>query len=86
MFFVYILQSIKNGRLYVGQTNNIKNRLRRHNKGLCSSTKYWRPWILIYLEVFSTRSQAIAREKYLKSLKSHMALLSYAKRNKRSSR
>jgi len=36
---VYILQSKKNNRFYIGSTNNINRRLEQHNKGLVISTK-----------------------------------------------
>jgi len=68
-FFVYILRSIKDGRLYIGQTNNIEARLLRHNGGKVSATKNRRPLILIYKENYASRAEAIQREKYLKSLK-----------------
>jgi len=69
MFFVYILKSQKNGRFYIGQTNNIDRRIKRHNMGLVSSTMNHRPYQLAYIEKFDSRSEAMRREKYLKSLK-----------------
>jgi putative endonuclease len=69
-FFVYILKSLKDGHFYIGQTNNLTNRLLRHNNGEVASTKNRRPIVLIYKESFQSRAEAINREKYLKSLKS----------------
>jgi len=77
MFFVYILFSLKISRLYIGQTNNVSRRFNRHNQGRCLSTKSFRPWLLIYSEVCDTRSEAIQKEKYLKSLKSPEAIYKY---------
>jgi len=68
-FFVYILESSKDKKLYIGQTNNLENRMNRHNAGQVSSTKNRRPLKIIYSEKFSTRKESMNREKYLKSLK-----------------
>jgi len=40
-----------------------------HNKGSSTYTKKFRPWKLVYLEKFKTRSKAIIREKEIKSYK-----------------
>ena len=53
--------------IYVGLTNNLDNRLDQHNNGENKSTKAYRPFILIHSEVFSTRIEARAKEKYYKS-------------------
>ena len=68
MFIVYVLKSLIDNRFYIGQTNNILSRLRRHNEGRVRSTKYRVPLILVYSENYASRSEAMAREKYLKSL------------------
>jgi putative endonuclease len=68
-FFVYFLQSRKNGTFYVGQTNNIEKRVERHNKGLIKTTKNRTPFDLIYVESYNTRREAMLREKHLKSIK-----------------
>ena len=67
MFYVYILQSLKNGELYIGQTSDLKNRFFKHNKKLNSSTKRYAPWKLIYYEACLEQSDAIRREMYLKT-------------------
>ncbi len=68
MFSVYILYSHKDRQLYVGQTNDLKRRLTRHNNGHVDATKYRRPLTCIHSESFDTRTEAMAREKFLKSL------------------
>ena len=73
-FYVYILHSKKSGRYYIGQTNNLEDRLRRHNAGYVKSTKAFRPWELVYTEVFHTRRDSVKRENYLKRLKSKKAI------------
>ncbi|MDO9231430.1 MAG: GIY-YIG nuclease family protein [bacterium] len=74
-FFVYILRSIKDDKLYIGQTNNLEKRIERHNNGQVRSTKSRRPLELIYQETYKTRTETMAREKYLKSLKSSKYIL-----------
>jgi len=66
-YFVYILYSVIFKRTYVGQTDNISNRLLYHNSGKVKSTKPYRPWILIHSESFISRSEAMKREKWYKS-------------------
>ena len=66
-FFVYILYSEKHRRSYVGQTNNVDSRLQQHNMGQVNSTKPFRPWVMIHHEVFNTRSEAMARERWYKT-------------------
>jgi putative endonuclease len=68
-YYVYVLQSEKDGSLYIGQTKNIDERLLRHNQGRSRYTKTKLPWKLLYSEEFDNRSQAVQREKTLKSLR-----------------
>jgi len=59
---VYILQSLKNGRYYIGCTSDLKSRLVKHNKGHVLSTRPYRPWRLVYQERYNTLSAARKRE------------------------
>jgi putative endonuclease len=68
--FVYILRSLKTGRFYVGQTNDLIARFKQHQDGAMSSTKGYRPWCVAYYEVLDTRSEALRREKQIKRKKS----------------
>ena len=74
MFYVYILRSKKDGSFYIGQTNNIEDRVNRHNSGRSVYTKLKIPWDLVYYERFETRKGALQREKELKSWKSKIIL------------
>ena len=65
-FFVYILQSEVDGSLYTGQTNNLNERLKRHNNGLIRSSKSKAPFKLGYVECYETRAEAMWREWELK--------------------
>ncbi len=66
MFFVYVLQSISSGKIYIGHTNNLERRLIEHNLRTKRYTSKKGPWKIIYSENFSTRAEAIRREKSLK--------------------
>ncbi len=68
MYFVYILYSLKDKKLYVGCTTNTDNRLQRHNKGHVRSTANRRPLELIHSEEFENKAEAFNRERFLKSL------------------
>jgi putative endonuclease len=67
MFFMYILRSDKTGRLYTGHTSDLSRRLAEHNSGMTTSTRHGAPWQLLYFETFSFRSQAMERERHLKT-------------------
>ena len=67
MYFVYVLRSEVDGRLYKGLTQNLENRFEEHNKGKMKSTKGFIPWILVCHEKVETRVEARKREKFLKS-------------------
>ena len=67
-FVVYVLFSRKFNRTYAGYTSNLIERFKSHNylskKGY---TIRYRPWIVILVEFYKTKSEAIKREKLLKS-------------------
>ena len=65
-YYVYILLSKKDGKRYIGYTNDLIRRVEEHNKGLVSSTKHRRPLKLIYYEACLSEKDAKRREKYLK--------------------
>ena len=66
-YWVYVLRSQSTNRRYVGQTDGLQRRFERHNKGLVFATAPYRPWDLIHSEEYATRSQAMQRERALKS-------------------
>ncbi len=69
MFWVYVLYSAEIDRLYIGQTQDLKKRLREHREGASFYTKRASDWRLIHSEEFQTRSEAMRREKQLKTYK-----------------
>ncbi|MCC5942877.1 MAG: GIY-YIG nuclease family protein [Balneolaceae bacterium] len=83
MVYVYILYSVVADRYYVGQTSNLEERVSRHNQGGSKYTKFGIPWKLVYKEGFETRSEAMKREKKLKSSKNreHLRRVIHSSRN-----
>ncbi|MBI3631697.1 MAG: GIY-YIG nuclease family protein [Candidatus Staskawiczbacteria bacterium] len=67
MFYVYLLESINKGDLYIGYTRDLIKRVKEHNQGLNFSTKRYKPWKCIYYEACVKESDAIRRENYLKT-------------------
>ena len=72
--FVYALQSKSTGKIYIGYTSNLENRIKRHNGFLpTKSTSYTHkqkgPWVVVYRELCENTQQARKREKELKTAK-----------------
>ncbi|NQT74941.1 MAG: GIY-YIG nuclease family protein [Candidatus Omnitrophica bacterium] len=69
MFYVYVLKSKKNDKLYTGHTEDLERRIMEHNtkndrtKFSCVNG----PWELVFFETFGTRSEAMKYERFLKS-------------------
>ena len=74
IYYNYVLRSLKDKNLYIGFTKNLKKRIKEHENGQVSSTKYRRPLVLIYYEVSLNQESAIHREKYLKTSYGHRYL------------
>lgn len=66
MYFLYILQSEKTKRFYIGSCVDVQRRLIQHNRGGTPSTKPYRPWKIIYVEQFDQKNDATKREWFLK--------------------
>ena len=67
MFYVYILQSMKDGQFYTGCSDDLKRRLAEHASGAVASTKNRQPMKLVYYEACCDKLDAFHREKYLKT-------------------
>ncbi len=74
MFYIYILKSKLDNKLYTGFSGNLKKRLIEHKKGNVESTKNRRPLELIYYEAYSEIGTALKREKFLKTTKGKVQL------------
>jgi len=66
MHYVYILQSNKNGSLYIGFTSDLNKRIKEHNNGKSFHTKKYIPWKIVYFEGYCDRNDAYSREQSLK--------------------
>ncbi len=67
MYYTYVLLSLKDGKLYNGYTADLRARLDSHNSGKVESTKWRRPFKLIYYEAYQNQQDATSREKYFKT-------------------
>ena len=74
MYFVYILQSIRTRRFYVGQCDHLLERFREHQRGANLATRNRGPWWMPYYEICTTRSEALRRERKIKSKKSSASI------------
>ena len=70
-FFVYVLWNATHRKTYVGQTADLEKRIREHNDPESFSSKFTKKfsgrWQLIHHEALDTRSQAMRRERELKT-------------------
>ena len=66
-YFVYAIKSGKDGRIYVGFSENVDRRLKEHNSGKTKSTKGYLPWKLFFSTECETRIEARTLKKYYKS-------------------
>lgn len=69
MFYVYVLKSQTDNKLYIGRSKDLKRRLSEHNAGLSTATKNRRPFDLVYYEAYKSQKDAIIRENRLKQFK-----------------
>lgn len=67
MYTVYILQSLKDNKTYIGFTNNFVRRYKEHNSGQSKSTKYRAPFKLLFKEEFEDIKEAKKREQWWKN-------------------
>jgi putative endonuclease len=66
-FYIYVLESLVDGKRYIGYTHDLKRRLEEHGKGKSFSTKFRLPFKLIYYEGCLHSEDAKRRENYLKT-------------------
>ena len=81
MYFIYILYSEKLDKFYIGSTENIQERLKKHlsnHKGFTAKAKDWK---VVYFEEFSSKTEALKREKQLKNWKSNVRIKELIIRN-----
>jgi putative endonuclease len=70
-YFAYVLFNETANRRYIGQTDDLNRRLAEHNGASNNSRRFTRrypgEWRLLHHETFPTRSEAVRRERWLKS-------------------
>jgi len=66
-YYTYVLQSQTDKKLYIGWTDNLILRISKHNQGLVKSTKFRKPFKLVYYEACLSKIKVIKREKQLKT-------------------
>jgi len=76
MYWIYVLKSNTDGKLYVGSTSNLEKRLCYHNAGKVRSTKSRKPLKLVYKEPYDNMRDARKRENFLKSGQGRISLKS----------
>ena len=67
MYTVYVLQSLKDNKTYIGFTDNFERRFEQHNSGKSKSTKYRAPFKLLFKEEFGNSTEAKKHELWWKS-------------------
>jgi len=67
MHYVYVLRPAADGGFYIGYSANLRKRFSQHVRGSSFATSYRGPWKLIYYEAYIEQSDALGRERYLKS-------------------
>ena len=67
-YYCYILRSLKDGKFYYGSTSDLSTRIKAHNSGKVKSTKNRRPLEVHYKESFKTKTEAIKRDQFFKSI------------------
>ena len=75
-YYVYIIHSTKN-YYYIGQTQDLTERLKRHNSGRSKWTKGKGTWEFVVVKEFSSRSEAVQMEIKLKKMKSSKKAIEY---------
>ncbi len=73
MYHTYVLYSKKFDKIYVGYSHDVEKRLVAHNDPRNRGwTKNFQPWELLHIEEFRTKTEALIREKQLKSARGRL--------------
>lgn len=65
-YYVYVLKSAKDGKLYIGKTRDLKKRFKKHSAGEVKATKGRLPLVLVYYEAYSDKTKWSKQEKFYK--------------------
>ena len=66
-FYTYVLRSQKDGKLYIGSTEDLKKRFKEHSSGHVKATKNRKPFVLVYYEACTNKARSYKREMYFKT-------------------
>ncbi len=80
--YIYILQSLKNNRFYIGSTNNLERRLAEHNQGRSTYTSFTKPFKMIFSQKFDSLTIARKIESKIKQFKSRKVIINIIKSGK----
>lgn len=68
VYYIYVLECRDDDSLYIGYTQNLRQRYRDHLEGKGGrTTRKKKNWRLIYFEGYANKADALGREKFLKS-------------------
>ena len=71
MAYTYILHSVKLNKYYIGSTSiSVEERLQKHLSNHSGFTSKTKDWVVVHVEEYPTKTEALAREKQLKKWKS----------------
>ncbi|HCC22810.1 TPA: excinuclease ABC subunit C [Candidatus Falkowbacteria bacterium] len=73
-YYVYVLQSLKDNKFYIGYSAEVDRRVLEHQRGENVSTAKRLPMILVFYEAYLSKKDALRREKYFKTTKGKTTL------------
>ncbi|MBI9038166.1 MAG: GIY-YIG nuclease family protein [Bacteroidales bacterium] len=73
-YYFYILFSHQTDKYYIGHTNNLSDRLRKHNTNHKGFTGKANDWQIVFLEKFNSKSEAFVRERQVKKWKNRQRI------------
>ena len=80
-YYFYIIYSQQLDKYYVGHTSNLDERLKKHNTNHKGFTGKVNDWAVVYIEIYSTKELAYAREREVKKWKSKLRITKLIMRN-----
>lgn len=78
-YYVYVLYNPSKNFIYIGFSEDLKQRVVSHNKGENKSTKAYLPLELIHYEAYKSKADAKRRETYLKTNRGRTTLMTMLK-------
>tara|TARA_B100001121_G_C18168079_1_gene379971 strand:+ start:63 stop:326 length:264 start_codon:yes stop_codon:yes gene_type:complete len=86
VYYVYLLKTLDEYRIksYVGYTNNLNNRLEKHNLNLGAKSTRGYKWEIVYKKRFYSKSKALSFEYKLKKDRKERLRLIYDFKKKKS--